>query len=43
MSLAGLVAEIDRDRLAQDPPPNLSSAARVFALEHLRRRWLGGD
>jgi len=31
-SLAALVYEIDRARTAEDPPPNLSSALRVFAL-----------
>ena len=33
-SLAALVAEIDRKR---DPATNLSSAIRVFVLEHYRR------
>ena len=33
-SLAALVAEIDRNR---DPATNLSSAIRVFVLEHYRR------
>jgi len=33
-SLAALVAEIDR---ARDPATNLSSAIRVFVLQHYRR------
>jgi predicted DNA-binding ribbon-helix-helix protein len=32
-SLPALVAEIDRRRLLQSPPPGLASALRVFALE----------
>lgn len=33
LSLACLIAEIDRRRLAEKPPPGLASALRVFALE----------
>lgn len=34
-SLASLISEIDRRRLAQVPAPGLASALRVFALERL--------
>ena len=35
LSLACLIAEIDRRRLAEKPPPGLASALRVFALERV--------
>jgi predicted DNA-binding ribbon-helix-helix protein len=34
-SLPALVAEIDRRRLMEIPPPGLASALRVYALERL--------
>lgn len=34
LSLAFLIAEIDRRRLTQTPAPGLASALRVFALQH---------
>ncbi len=34
-SLADLVAEIDRERLAETPQPGLASALRVFVLTRL--------
>lgn len=37
-STAALIAEIDRARTATDPPPNLSSAARLYVLAALRER-----
>lgn len=35
-SLASLIAEIDRLRLAENPPPGLASALRVFVLRRAR-------
>ncbi len=35
-SISDLVAEIDRARGEYDPPPNLSSALRVFVLAQAR-------
>lgn len=35
-SISEIVAEIDRARGAYDPPPNLSSAIRVFVLRECR-------
>lgn len=37
-STAALIAEIDRTRARDDPPPNLSSALRIFVLETLKAR-----
>lgn len=34
-SLPDLIAEIDRERLAETPQPGLASALRVFVLERL--------
>lgn len=36
-SISELVAEIDRTRGKYDPPPNLSSALRVFVLSQASR------
>ena len=36
-SLANLAFEIDNRRAALDPPPNLSSALRVYVLMRLRK------
>ena len=36
-SLSELVADIDRARGEMDPPPNLSSALRVYVLSHRMR------
>ena len=36
-SISELVAQIDRARGEYDPPPNLSSALRVFVLAQVRR------
>jgi predicted DNA-binding ribbon-helix-helix protein len=33
LSLAGLVARIDGERIAADPPPNLASAVRVWLMQ----------
>ena len=35
-STATLIAEIDRARAAEDPPPNLSSALRLHVLATLK-------
>lgn len=40
-SLASLIAEIDRLRLARKPAPGLASALRVFALRQFRQ--IGGS
>lgn len=37
-SLASLALEIDTKRASEDPPPNLSSALRVYVLMRLRRQ-----
>lgn len=42
-SLPNLVAEVDRRRLAQSPPPGLASALRVYALERLCRSGAGDE
>ena len=53
MSLAGLVARIDADRIRAAPPANLASAIRVWLMERLlhppharhgegNRAWRGG-
>jgi predicted DNA-binding ribbon-helix-helix protein len=34
-SLSSLVAEVDRARLSESPPPGLASALRVYALWRL--------
>jgi predicted DNA-binding ribbon-helix-helix protein len=36
-SLSEIIAEIDRGRGEMDPPPNLSSALRVYVLSHRMR------
>ena len=36
MPLSALVARIDADRVAQDDPPNLASAIRVWLFERTR-------
>jgi predicted DNA-binding ribbon-helix-helix protein len=35
-SISELVAQVDRSRGEYDPPPNLSSALRVFVLSRVR-------
>ncbi len=35
-SLSELIAEVDRTRGEMDPPPNLSSALRVYVLSQIR-------
>jgi predicted DNA-binding ribbon-helix-helix protein len=35
-SISELVAQVDRSRGENDPPPNLSSALRVFVLSRVR-------
>ncbi|MGE0651457.1 MAG: ribbon-helix-helix domain-containing protein [Alphaproteobacteria bacterium] len=37
-SAARLVAEIDEARTSEDPPPNLSSALRLFVLAEIKGR-----
>ena len=37
-SLSELIAEVDRRRGDMEPPPNLSSALRVYVLSHIARR-----
>lgn len=41
-SLASLIAEIDRRRLALKPAPGLASALRVFVLRRLQERVSSG-
>jgi predicted DNA-binding ribbon-helix-helix protein len=36
VSMARLIAEVDADRAGTQPPPNLSSALRLFVLKDLR-------
>jgi predicted DNA-binding ribbon-helix-helix protein len=43
LSLAQLVAQIDRARLSQAQPPNLSSALRLFVLQALVARSQDSD
>ncbi|MEX0645279.1 MAG: ribbon-helix-helix domain-containing protein [Parvularculaceae bacterium] len=42
-SLPSLVAEIDRRRLRETPPPGLASALRVYALEWLANSGVGDE
>ncbi len=35
-SLAALIAEVDRARLKETPPPGLASALRVYVLQRLQ-------
>lgn len=39
-SLPGLIAEIDRTRLNDTPPPGLASALRVYTLKRIQRETL---
>ena len=41
ISVAGLIAEIDSGRMARGGPASgLSSAVRIYVVEHLKRRLL---
>lgn len=42
-SLADLVAEVDRRRLGESPPPGLASALRVYALERVSASGVGDE
>lgn len=37
-SLASVIADIDRKRMTQTPPPGLASALRVFVLRRLEEK-----
>lgn len=41
LTLPAMIAEIDRRRLVQSPPPGLASALRVYALSQFRSSGIG--
>jgi predicted DNA-binding ribbon-helix-helix protein len=41
--LADLIAEVDRRRLGESPPPGLASALRVYALERVKASSVGDE